>query len=241
MNTNTAYLSHDQHDPARERSLREWADITGRKPDSLMKTVRRKLGPGHSLDSLLSADQFEAMFHKTAVIVRPKHTDKPTRTTDTQRPTHKSQPTKTNQSTANPFTAYRRPILYALMAMPAIASVQNMYSVTADIAAHTFTAALLTGLFSATPFLFVLAGMRNRWTQALAACMIAYECFANVTRIYGGLTGFGKGDFPTRFLGLVCDFFNTGTYPTARTLALLMAAMAAAVFYAAYHELNRTR
>ncbi len=233
MNTAIANLNHDTHAPG-ERTLREWADITGRKPDSVMKAVRRKIGTGHTLDTPMSADQFDGLFKKNAHIVRPENTD------NAQRPKTNTPKTK-DQSLAHPFTAYRRPILYTLMAMPAVASIQNMYSVTADIAAHTFTAALLTGLFSATPFLFVLAGMRHRWTQALAAVMIAYEGFSNVTRIYGGLTGFGHGDFPTRFLGLVCDFFNTGTYGTAKVLAVIMATMAAAVFYAAYHELNRKK
>lgn len=230
MNTTAAHLNHDTHAPG-ERTLREWADITGRVPDNMMRTIRRKRkDESHSLDDLMSADQFYQLFPKEAQTVR-QHTD-------TQTPKTPTTP-KPKPSSAIPFPAYRRPILYILMAMPAVASIQNMYSVTGDIAAHPFTAALLTGLFSATPFLFVLAGMRNRWTAALAGCMIVYECFCNVTRIYGGLTGFGYGDFPTRFLGLVTDIFDTGTYGTAKFLASVMAALAAAVFYAAYHELRK--
>lgn len=231
MSHSTAHLAHD-HNTAGERTIREWAEMHGRKTDSVMKTVRRKLGNGHSLDSTMSADQFADLFAMSAVIVRPErkksadnHTPKPT-----GEPKPKPQAKTTNR---------RKTILYTLMAMPAAASVQNMYSVTSDIAAHTSTAILLTGLFSATPFLFVLAGMRTRWTMALTGVMIAYECFANTVRIYGGLTGFGHGDFPTRFLGLVTDILYSGTYITATFLSVIMAGMAAAVFYAAYHELNK--
>ena len=134
---------------------------------------------------------------------------------------------------------FRAAILIALMAIPAVASVQNMHTVTLDICGHEFAALLLTGLFSASPFLFVLAGMKNRLTVALVALLIAYEAFANFTRIYGGLTGFGKNGYPTRFLGLVTDIFNSGTHQTALFLAGIMSLLAASVFYAAYNELRK--
>ncbi len=235
MSHASAQLSHD-HNTDDRRTLREWADITGKKEKNMMRTIRRHFPGEYTVHSLMSADQFYSIFSK-----KPAAAAAPRKTEKTARPEPQSQPApKPKPSLAPPFSAYRRPILYALMLMPAAASVQNMYSVTADIATHEFTALLLTGLFSAAPFLFVMAGMSNPWTKALAVSLIAYECFSNVTRIYGGLTGFGRGDFPTRFLGLVCDFFNSGTYLTAKTLAALMASMAAAVFYAAFHELNKT-
>lgn len=114
-----------------------------------------------------------------------------------------------------------------------------MHTVTLDITGHEFSALLLTGLFSASPFLFVLAGMKNRITVLLVGLLIAYECFCNFTRIYGGLTGFGRSGFPTRFLGLVTDVFNTGTHGTALALSGIMAGLAAAVFYIAYNELSK--
>ena len=134
---------------------------------------------------------------------------------------------------------FRAAILIVLMAIPAVASVQNMHTVTLDICGHEFAALLLTGLFSASPFLFVLAGMKNRLTVALVALLIAYEAFANFTRIYGGLTGFGKNGYPTRFLGLVTDICNSGTHQTALFLAGIMSLLAASVFYAAYNELRK--
>lgn len=134
---------------------------------------------------------------------------------------------------------WRKFILYTLMLIPAAASVQNMHGVTLDITGHWIAAVLLTGLFSGAPFLFVLAGVKNAPTGALVVCMVVYEGFCNLTRIYGGLTGFGKTGFPTRFLGLVTDVFGTGTHQTAVFLALIMAILAASTFYAAYFELNK--
>lgn len=238
MNTTAAHLNHDTH-ASGERTLKEWAEITGRVPDNMMRTIRRKLpGQSHSVDDLMSADQFFQLFPKEAKDVRHQGTGKKEAPADTT-PKRSGSTRSTGQSSALPFSRYRKPILYTLMGMPAIASVQNMYTVTVDIASHWVTAGLLTGLFSISPFLFVIAGVRSEWTKALAAAMIGYECFSNVTRIYGGLTGFGHGDFPTRFLGLVTDIFNSGTYETAKALAVIMALMAASVFYAAYFELNR--
>jgi hypothetical protein len=139
-------------------------------------------------------------------------------------------------------TAYptaRTAVLYTLMLIPAAASIQNMHRVTFDIAGHEFAAVLLTGLFSASPFLFVLAGLKNRLTVALVAFLVLYEAFCNFTRIYGGLTGFGLRGMPTRFLGLVTDVFNSGTHQTAVVLAVIMSLLAASVFYAAYNELRK--
>jgi hypothetical protein len=125
------------------------------------------------------------------------------------------------------------------MVVPAAASLQNMHRVTLDIAGHEFAAVLLTGLFSASPFLFVLAGLKNRLTVWLVAVLVLYEAFCNFTRIYGGLTGFGLRGMPTRFLGLVTDVFNSGTHQTAVVLAVIMSMLAASVFYAAYNELRK--
>lgn len=228
------------HTDTDNRTLRQWADITGRKPDSVAKTMRRRNpGASVSLDDILSASEWADITggQVSAGNVPAKRTDK------TKRVSKSPQAADNGSSFGHPKerkqTSARTYLLYALMAIPAVASIQNMHRVTFDIAGHEFTALLLTGLFSASPFLFVLAGMRNRGTVALVGILIAYECFCNFTRIYGGLTGFGHDGFPTRFLGLATDIFNSGTRGTALLLAGIMSAMAAAVFYVAFSELNK--
>jgi hypothetical protein len=129
-------------------------------------------------------------------------------------------------------------ILYGLMAAPAVASIQNMHSVTGDLTG-LYSGIMLTAIFSLAPFAFIVVGLRGWFVKSLTLLMIAYECFCNVMRIYGGLTRFGIDGYPTRFLGLVTDFCNSGTYATARFLSVFMALIAAGVFYAAYLQLNK--
>lgn len=225
------------------RTLRQWADSTGKNADSIAKTLRRKTGASVSVNDVLTPQQWVditgGQMSAVSVPVPAKRTDKAKRVnTLPPAPVAKVLPVAAPQKQRKQ-TSIRTFLLYTLMAIPAVASVQNMHRVTFDIAGHEFTALLLTGLFSASPFLFVLAGMRNRATVALVGILIAYECFCNFTRIYGGLTGFGHDGFPTRFLGLATDIFNSGTRYTALLLAGIMSAMAAAVFYVAFSELNK--
>lgn len=129
-------------------------------------------------------------------------------------------------------------ILYGLMAAPAVASIQNMHSVTGDLTG-LYSGIMLTAIFSLAPFAFIVVGLRGWFVKSLTLLMIAYECFCNIMRIYGGLTRFGIDGYPTRFLGLVTDFCDSGTYATARFLSVFMALIAAGVFYAAYLQLNK--
>ena len=131
----------------------------------------------------------------------------------------------------------QKAILIACMAVPAIASLQNMWAVTSDISGHISMSVLLTLLFSAFPFALTLAGATTKAGRLLVGTMIVYEGFCNFIRIYGGLTGFGKDGYPTRFLGIVTEVLNTGTYGTATVLAAIMALLCGAVFYISYNEL----
>lgn len=233
------------------RTLRQWADSTGKNADSVAKAMRRRNpGASVSLDDVLTPQQWADItgWQVSAVSVRvpAKRTDKTKRVSKSPQASenvpafgHPKEEKGNPEGNPTNYPTTRTFLLYALMAIPAVASIQNMHRVTFDIAGHEFTALLLTGLFSASPFLFVLAGMRNRATVALVGILIAYECFCNFTRIYGGLTGFGHDGFPTRFLGLATDIFNSGTRGTALLLAGIMSAMAAAVFYVAFSELNK--
>jgi len=134
-------------------------------------------------------------------------------------------------------TTGQKAVLIGCMAVPAIASLQNMWSVTSDISGHISMSILLTLLFSAFPFALTLAGVATNAGRVLVGVMIVYEAFCNFIRIYGGLTGFGKQGYPTRFLGIVTEVLNTGTYGTATVLAAIMALLCAAVFYISYNEL----
>lgn len=131
----------------------------------------------------------------------------------------------------------QKAVLVVCMAVPEIASLQNMRAVTSDISGHVSMSVLLTLLFSAFPFALTLAGATTKAGRILVGIMIVYEGFCNFIRIYGGLTGFGKDGYPTRFLGIVTEVLNTGTYGTATVLAAIMAILCGAVFYISYNEL----
>lgn len=137
--------------------------------------------------------------------------------------------------------AWRTPLLIGLMIAPTAASVENMYSVTFSLSASAHSAIFLTAVLSVSALGFVVAGVRNWYTVGLAALLIAYESFCNLTRIYGGLMGNGHTGNPTRFLGTVTDIFGTGTHGTAIFLGAFTAFFIAAVQYAAVFELNKSK
>ena len=233
-----------EHGQTRTMTVKEWAGQSGINPDTARRTVSRKSGRTvGQLDTLTAA---EWQMWKPGKSGTDKTKTRPAPTPrknsvlpDDAKPAVVKVPPPAIQEPAAQTNRLRRGILYALMGTVAAASVQNMLRVTYDIGGDEFTAVLLTVLFSLAPFLFVLAGMASVATRVLTGVLIVYECFCNFTRIYGGLTGFGHNGNPTRFLGLVTDVFYSGTYPTAKVLAGIMAIIAASVFYAAYNELNK--
>ena len=233
----------------RTRTIKQWAEMSGTSPDTIRKKASRTFGTSFGILSELSGVQMSELYpdktgQKGRTMPKANKDNRPGQANKEKRvllPTPQASanvqafghPKKEGSNNA------RTAVLYTLMLIPAAASLQNMHRVTFDIAGHEFAAVLLTGLFSASPFLFVLAGLKNRLTVALVACLVLYEAFCNFTRIYGGLTGFGLRGMPTRFLGLVTDVFNSGTHQTAVVLAVIMSLLAASVFYAAYNELRK--
>ena len=228
-------------DNTRARTLREWADSTGKNADSVTRTYRRRTGNSVSVNTILSASEWADITGGQVSSPVSVSASKPSKRE--KRVSLNPQGSGNVPAVREPQSAKRQSLrawlLYTLMVVPAAASLQNMHRVTLDIAGHEFAAVLLTGLFSASPFLFVLAGLKNRLTVWLVAVLVLYEAFCNFTRIYGGLTGFGLRGMPTRFLGLVTDVFNSGTHQTAVVLAVIMSLLAASVFYAAYNELRK--
>lgn len=138
-----------------------------------------------------------------------------------------------------PPAGFKKAALWAVMLAPAVASFQNVYYVTGDILHETSATLLLTIAFTCAPFVFVYVGLKSRAIVALTAILIALEAFCNTVRIYGGLTGFGHRGNPTRFLGIVCELFNSGTYITATVLAGIFSSLAACVMYAAYSQVRK--
>ena len=227
------------------RTIKEWATLSGKKPDSVRVKATRTFGTAYGQTSILSAEQW-AMLYGTEKQKPAQKPEKIKRVLNKPVEANESSPViETQGAKPQPQEETRKwwqtALLALLMLAPAAASVQNMYHVTHDIGGDWFAAVCLTAVFSAAPFMFVLSEVKSRATGALVAFMVAYEAFCNVSRIYGGLTGFGKGGFPTRFLGLVTDIFNAGTHGTALVLSVIMAILAAGTFYAAYSEITKNK
>jgi hypothetical protein len=137
------------------------------------------------------------------------------------------------------LASIKKPMIWAVMLAPAVASFQNVLRVTSDITNEQTPALLLTIAFVCAPFVFVGVGIKSNAIKALTVALIMLESFCNTVRIYGGLTGFGHRGNPTRFLGIVCELFNSGTYVTATVLAGIFSLLAAAVMYAAYSQVRK--
>lgn len=144
-----------------------------------------------------------------------------------------------NMAPARREWGWREFVLLALAFAPALASMRNMRNITHAISGNETDAVLITAVLSMAPVGFIVAGVRGRPVIGLSVLLILYESFCNLTRIYGGLMNVGKSGYPTRFLGLVTDIFNSGSHGTAIALAAFTAFFIAAVQYAAVFELNK--
>ena len=130
-------------------------------------------------------------------------------------------------------------VFLALLAVPTVASMGNMYAVNFQITGSLVKSGLLTAMLSFTALGFVAAGVRSWYSILLAVLLIVYETFCNTTAIYDGLMGGVKGN-PTRFLGVVTDIFNCGSYGAALTIGVVIGILIAAVQLASLYELKKT-
>lgn len=238
------------HEIGKRMNITELAEAYGRKPDTLWRKAKKELphpsGGKWSLYSELTEDEQRILLGNASAprpaISAPAKPAPPKQIirTDSTIPVHQPAPAVENTpAPGRAKIAWRTPLLIGLMVAPTAASVENMYSVTFSLSASAHSAIFLTAVLSVSALGFVVAGVRNWYTVGLAALLIAYESFCNLTRIYGGLMGNGHTGNPTRFLGTVTDIFGTGTHGTAIFLGAFTAFFIAAVQYAAVFELNK--
>ena len=78
----------DNHTDTDTRTLRQWADMTGKNADSVAKTLRRKTGASVSVNTMLSAGQWADINggHVSAVNVSPSRTRTAKRVNSTTTP-----------------------------------------------------------------------------------------------------------------------------------------------------------
>lgn len=124
-----------------------------------------------------------------------------------------------------------------ILVVPALVSIGNIYNVSFDIMQHKAEAVLLTAVLSCAAPTFLYLGIKDRLTFYLAYCLLAFEAFANVARIYYGMMG--SGGNPVRFIGTVTDIFNSGTHWTALILATVTAGLICLVQFVGINELRK--
>ena len=140
---------------------------------------------------------------------------------------------------------WRTAVLFCILAATMLVSWQNMFSVTGELFQENKAASLtLTGVLCLSPFAFWLSGMAKGQVKVLVICLGIFEWFCNVARIYGGLTNFDNPNpahagAPTRFLGMVCDLLGSGTYLTAKGLAVVLSGLIFWLFYNALFGLKK--
>lgn len=130
-------------------------------------------------------------------------------------------------------------VLVGLLASAVLASVRNLYHVTWNLSEQHADAALLTAVLCLSAPGFIIAGVGRQPVLVLALAIMAFEAFCNLAVIYGGLMGVGKSGNPTRFLGLVCDIFGSGSHWTALALGGVSAGILAAVQFTAIFQLKK--
>jgi hypothetical protein len=130
-------------------------------------------------------------------------------------------------------------VLAGLLASAVLASVRNLYHVTWNLSEQHTDAALLTAVLCLSAPGFIIAGVGRQPVLVLAVAIMAFEAFCNLAVIYGGLMGVGKSGNPTRFLGLVCDIFGSGSHWTALALGGVSAGILAAVQFTAIFQLKK--
>lgn len=132
----------------------------------------------------------------------------------------------------------RTVLLGLLLIAPTVASVQNMAHVSEEIMGDAVGAISLTVVLSLTSLGFILAKVKRWYTYVLTFALIAFEAFANLTRIFAGLMDGGKYG-TSEFLGRVCEVFESGSHYTAITIGTFTALLLAATQYATIYEINK--
>lgn len=217
------------------------ADKHGIRPDTMGRTVRRKLGRGIGLNQPLSAEQLVVLVGGQNESDSEKRdtvftvTNRPEKQVEDLRGNAPSEPPKVIEKRAMSWRVW---VLIAIMLIPTAASAQNMYTITFHIGQSHFKAVLLTAMLSFSALGFAAVGIKKWYTLALAILLIGFESFCNLTAIYDGLMGGLKAN-PIRFLGVVTDIFDCGSYGAALTLGIITALVIAAVQFTALFHLKK--
>ena len=139
----------------------------------------------------------------------------------------------------------RKIVLLAALIIPTLASVSNTFSVSHALSNSPSTAALITGVASATSLLFLWAGVRGVGAWFVVAATLGFEAFCNACSVFKALmasmaysisTVSGK---PSEFLDMVANFTGRDHQDAATWLAIFTALMICGAQVSAIFELKK--
>lgn len=139
----------------------------------------------------------------------------------------------------------RTAVLLSSMVIPTLASVSNTFSVSHALSNSPSTAALITGVASATSLLFLWAGVKGLGAWLVVAGTLGFEAFCNACAVFTSLMGSmayglttvsGK---PSNFLEMVATFTGKDHQDAATWIACFTAAMICGAQVSALYELKK--
>lgn len=139
----------------------------------------------------------------------------------------------------------RTAVLLSSMVIPTLASVSNTFSVSHALSNSPSTAALITGVASATSLLFLWAGVKGVGAWFVVAATLGFEAFCNACAVFTSLMGSmayglttvsGK---PSSFLEMVATFTGKDHQDAATWIACFTAAMICGAQVSALYELKK--
>lgn len=139
----------------------------------------------------------------------------------------------------------RTVVLLSSLVIPTLASVSNTFSVSHALSNSPSTAALITGVASATSLLFLWAGVKGIGAWFVVAATLGFEAFCNACAVFTALMGSmayglttvsGK---PSNFLEMVATFTGKDHQDAATWIAIFTAAMICGAQVSALYELKK--
>ncbi len=136
-------------------------------------------------------------------------------------------------------------VLLSSLVIPTLASVSNTFSVSHALSNSPSTAALITGVASATSLLFLWAGVKGIGAWFVVAATLGFEAFCNACAVFTSLMGSlayglttvsGK---PSNFLEMVANFTGKDHQDAATAIAIFTAAMICGAQVSALYELKK--
>jgi hypothetical protein len=140
---------------------------------------------------------------------------------------------------------WRKPALIAALIIPTLASVTNTFNVSHAMSSSQSTAALITGVASATSLLFLWAGVRGVGAWFVVAATLGFEAFCNACAVFTALMGTMAYSLttvsgaPSHFLDMVANFTGRDHQDVATVIAYFTAAMICGAQVSSIYELKK--